>query len=67
MEDDQGCFLGAIGGMSQMPAGAAGRAGLGSTTTRQRAGDAMWLEVAIPAVPGGLADKKRGSSLLLAL
>lgn len=43
------------------------KAALGSTVTSRQAGEVMWREVAIPAVPGRLEDKKRGNSLLLVL
>ena len=67
VEGDQDGFLGVIGAISQVPARAACKAALGSTATSRLAGEVMWREVAIPAVPGRLEDEKRGSSLLLVL
>lgn len=67
VEDDKDGFLGVIGAISQVPARAASKATLGSTTTSRQAGEVMWREVAIPAVRGRLEDEKRGNSLLLVL
>ena len=57
VEDDKDGFLGVIGAISQVPARTACKAALVSTATSRQAGELMWREVAIPAIPGRLKTR----------